>query len=119
MESNPSDDFSEPERPVMTTRLSRGSSTVTSLRLCSRAPVTTIWFWRLDISPPPSLGLRRTDFSNRRSLRAGNAHGLRQKPCIEQLCLEVGEQRFDLKLLPRGAPEQLAGVVLAAVRVDP
>src|SRR4051794_33780027 len=34
----------------MTTRASRGMETVTSLRLCSRAPLTTISDWRL-ISP--------------------------------------------------------------------
>src|SRR3954452_21595858 len=118
MVSNARDDFPDPDRPVMTTRESRGSSTVTSLRLCSRAPVTTIWFWRLDIRPPLSLRRWRTDFPNRRSLRAGNARRLGQKSCIQQLCLEVGEQRLDLQLLPRGAAQQLARVVLAAVRVD-
>src|SRR3954468_15493352 len=118
MVSNASDDLPDPDRPVITTRLSRGSSTVTSLRLCSRAPVTTIWFWRLDIRPPPSLRRRRTEFSNRRSLGAGNAHGLGQKPCVQQLGLQIGEQRLDLELFPRGAAQELAGVVLAPVDVD-
>src|SRR4051812_28573313 len=119
MVSNASEDLPDPDRPVMTTSESRGSSTVTSLRLCSRAPVTTIWFWRLDIRPPLSLRRSRTDFSNRPSLRAGNAHGRGQKPCIQQLCLEIREQRLDLQLLPRGAPEQLPRVELAPVDVDP
>jgi len=35
------DDFPDPDSPVMTVRLSRGISTVMSLRLCSRAPRTT------------------------------------------------------------------------------
>src|ERR1700761_1412463 len=35
-------DLPEPESPVMTIRASRGSSTETSLRLCSRAPEMTI-----------------------------------------------------------------------------
>src|SRR3954465_4995489 len=118
MVSNARDDFPDPDRPVMTTRESRGSSTVTSLRLCSRAPGTTIWFWRLDIRPPLSLRRWRTDFANGCSLRAGKAHGRGQKPCIQQLLLEVGEQRLDLQLLPRGPAEQLPRVVLAAVRVD-
>src|SRR6185503_4378560 len=33
-------DLPEPERPVTTTRLSRGISTVMFLRLCTRAPCT-------------------------------------------------------------------------------
>src|SRR3546814_15408879 len=36
-------DFPEPESPVMTIRLSRGRSTSTPFRLCSRAPRTEIW----------------------------------------------------------------------------
>src|SRR5258708_4851596 len=42
MVSKANDDLPEPERPVNTTRRSRGISTVTSLRLCSRAPLITI-----------------------------------------------------------------------------
>src|SRR4051812_24931471 len=99
----------------MTTRLSRGSSTVTSLRLCSRAPVTTMEFWRLDIRPPPSLRRGRTSSSNRRSLGAGNAHGRGQKTGVQQLALEVGEPRLHAQLLARHALDQLARVQLAAV----
>src|SRR4051794_28104980 len=102
----------------MTTRLSRGSSTVTSLRLCSRAPVTTMEFWRLDIRPPYSLRRRRTYSANRCSLSAGNPHRRGQETGVEQLPLEVGEPRLDLQLLPRRAPQQLARVELAAVPVD-
>src|SRR5580700_8467265 len=40
MVSNASEDFPEPDRPVITTRLSRGISTSTFFRLCSRAPRT-------------------------------------------------------------------------------
>src|SRR3954471_5240806 len=102
----------------MTTRLSRGSSTVTSLRLCSRAPVTTMEFWRLDIRPPSSLRRGRTDPANRCSLRAGNPHGCGQETGVEQLALEVAEERLDPQLLPRRATQQLARVQLAAVHVD-
>src|SRR5712664_1728759 len=42
MVSKARDDFPEPEIPVSTTRRSRGSSTVMFLRLCSRAPRTTM-----------------------------------------------------------------------------
>src|SRR5271156_2280031 len=38
MVSKASDDFPEPDSPVITTRLSRGRSTSMFLRLCSRAP---------------------------------------------------------------------------------
>src|SRR3954470_6676969 len=50
MVSKASEDLPEPERPVMTTSLSRGIETETFLRLCSRAPVTTIWSWGTDTS---------------------------------------------------------------------
>src|SRR6266566_4494833 len=42
MVSNARDDLPEPDRPVMTTSLSRGMSTSTFLRLCTRAPRTAI-----------------------------------------------------------------------------
>src|SRR4051812_31670117 len=44
MVSKASDDLPEPDRPVTTTSLSRGISTSMFLRLCSRAPLTTILF---------------------------------------------------------------------------
>src|SRR5918912_440601 len=40
MVSKASDDLPDPDRPVMQIRRFRGSRTVTSLRLCSRAPWT-------------------------------------------------------------------------------
>src|SRR5437879_5050528 len=40
MVSKAREDFPEPERPVITTSLSRGISTSMFLRLCSRAPLT-------------------------------------------------------------------------------
>src|SRR5450759_5272384 len=42
MVSNARLDLPEPDRPVMTTRASLGSSREMSLRLCSLAPLTTI-----------------------------------------------------------------------------
>src|ERR1700677_103711 len=42
MVSKASDDLPEPERPVNTTSLSRGIARSTFLRLCSRAPRTTM-----------------------------------------------------------------------------
>ena len=44
MVSNASDDLPDPDSPVITTSLSRGISTSMFLRLCSRAPLTTIFF---------------------------------------------------------------------------
>src|ERR671927_266346 len=43
MVSKAREDLPLPERPVTTTITSRGRETVTSFRLCSRAPRTTIW----------------------------------------------------------------------------
>src|ERR1700761_6891105 len=43
MVSNASEDFPDPDNPVMTVSESRGIVTSMSLRLCSRAPETTIW----------------------------------------------------------------------------
>src|SRR3954462_15664648 len=43
MVSNARDDLPEPDRPVITVRLSRGMSTAMPLRLCSRAPRTLMW----------------------------------------------------------------------------
>src|SRR5918999_266812 len=40
-----------PESPVTTTRTSRGSETVMSFRLCSRAPWTTIWLSAIFVLP--------------------------------------------------------------------
>src|SRR3712207_2175025 len=103
MVSKASEDLPDPDRPVMTTSESRGSSTVTSLRLCSRAPETTMEFWRLDIRPPLSLRRWRTEFSNRCSLRAGNAHRFGEQPGVQELALEVGQERLHAQLLPRRA----------------
>src|SRR5829696_9285386 len=61
MVSNASDDLPEPDSPVMTTSASRGIATVTSLRLCSRAPETTIWACR---DTRPSVRNGRTEPSN-------------------------------------------------------
>src|ERR671910_3369084 len=65
MVSNASEDLPEPDRPVMTTSASRGIATVTSLRLCSRAPETTIWACR---DTRPSVRNERTETSNTCSL---------------------------------------------------
>src|SRR5919108_1236092 len=53
MVSKASDDLPEPERPVNTISLSRGRSSVTFLRLCSRAP------WMTRRSEPTSRVYRR------------------------------------------------------------
>src|ERR687889_2408064 len=47
MVSNASDDFPEPERPVITVRRLRGIATEMFLRLCSRAPRTTRNSWAI------------------------------------------------------------------------
>src|SRR5258705_11970940 len=52
MVSKASDDFPEPEIPVMMTNWSRGISTSMFLRLCSRAPLTTILSMRHVLGRP-------------------------------------------------------------------
>src|SRR3712207_7725796 len=51
-------------------------------------------------------------------LRAGNSHRGGQQPGVEQLVLEVDEERLHAELLPRRPPQQLARVELAAVRSE-
>ena len=67
MVSKANEDLPEPDRPVITTSASRGSSTVTSLRLCSRAPETTMEEAAEGMRVAISLGPRRTSQSNARS----------------------------------------------------
>src|SRR3954447_17229625 len=107
MVSNASDDFPEPDRPVMTTSESRGSSTVTSLRLCSRAPATTMDSWR-DITLP-SESTARQDGRTERVFASGRSVAAlcgRQQPGVLQLGAEVGQERVDAQLLAGHLAEQ-------------
>src|SRR5262249_13854141 len=76
-----SDDLPEPDRPVITTRLSRGSSTSTFFRLCSRAPRTTI-FWPLMLPRNSSWsGVAERGRSYRRgTLRTASKDGVSAAP---------------------------------------
>src|SRR3954465_8958855 len=112
MVSKASDDLPEPESPVITTRESRGSSTLTSLRLCSRAPVTTMEFWRLDIRPPYILRTPRTQSTNRRSLTPGTAHRRGEQARVREFALQVLGPGLDAEVLPRRPPQQLARLEL-------
>src|SRR4051794_5718192 len=87
----------------MTTRASRGIATVTSLRLCSRAPETTIWPGG-DISPQ-ILGSRRTEppGPGRRERESGSA-GRRRL----QLARQVGHEWLDREVLAGRALQQLS-----------
>src|SRR4051794_34956626 len=100
MVSKASDDLPDPDSPVMTTSASRGSATVMSLRLCSRAPETTsasdrameISVWnRTDV--PPSVQPRTSAVSGRRRAGSGNAPG--QHPLAER-SLQVPRNRLAL-----------------------
>src|ERR687886_1313661 len=107
----------------MTTSESRGSSTVTSLRLCSRAPATTIDSWR-DIRPLSSL---RRDPAAKANWCSGGwgalAHdaGLRrsEQPRVLELRPQVGQERVDAQVFAGHAAQQLPRVELAAVAVYP
>src|SRR4051794_27040721 len=119
MVSKASDDLPEPDRPVMTTSASRGSSTVTSLRLCSRAPATTMDSWR-DIRLP--LGSRgpgtepSTPGPNAGQPLPALAGG--QQPGVLRLGAGVPEEGLPPQPLPGPPPQDLARVELAAVAVD-
>src|SRR5215213_2094250 len=86
MVSNASDDLPDPDSPVMTTSASRGIATVTSLRLCSRAPVTTIWDCRdtrssVRKTPTESSNIRSRSSRNlRKSAHASDTFAARSGP---------------------------------------
>src|SRR5947209_9836941 len=50
--------FPDPERPVITTSLSRGMTTSIFFRVCSRAPRTTIVSWGILLDHPSPQGRR-------------------------------------------------------------
>src|SRR5918999_6340072 len=118
MVSKASEDLPEPDSPVITTSESRGSSTVTSLRLCSRAPVTTMVPER-DIRPPPILR-RRTDVraSEFSQYAANGSAGGREHAGVGQLRAQVVEERLGAQVVAGDAAQQLARRELAAVAVD-
>src|SRR5581483_11818520 len=63
MVSKASEDLPEPDRPVNTTRLSRGMATSMFLRLCSRAPRMVIWrASRADLLLRSAIGLGVRDW---------------------------------------------------------
>src|SRR3712207_3233909 len=89
----------------MTTSASRGSSTVTSLRLCSRAPVTTM--------------------DSRRDIRRPfecmpGVDGLRDQVArVGELRPQVAEERFHRQLLARHPAQELARRIGPPVPMDP
>ena len=77
MVSNARELLPDPERPVITTSLSRGMSSVTPLRLCSPAPTIRICLSamrllrRSDLDPPVrATGCARTQTSSYRNFRS-------------------------------------------------
>src|SRR5689334_13146708 len=77
MVSNAREDLPDPDNPVKTIMESRGSSTDTSRRLCSRAPLTMSWscWWRragtAEVTRPIVGG--RTDSAHRTTSRRSRA----------------------------------------------
>src|SRR4051794_26438878 len=98
MVSKASDDLPDPDSPVMTTSASRGSATVMSLRLCSRAPETTsasdrpmetsLWN-RTDV--PPTVTRRTPAVCGQRTVGTGTPPG--QHPLPER-SLQVPRNRL-------------------------
>src|SRR5918997_2736434 len=102
MVAKASEDLPESDRPVMTTSESRGSSTVTSLRLCSRAPATRMDSWR-DIRTPLSLGNPRTEPHEQAFVLPALCG--REQSGVLQLGAQVGDERLHAQLL-RGHPAE-------------
>src|SRR5947208_13051742 len=92
MVSNASDDLPEPDRPVRTISLSRGSSRLMLRRLCSRAPRTTI----LSATDAKSTGERafggRTSAECRRRADGGAAAPVHVERAVVGDDPEVGTQ---------------------------
>src|ERR1700742_198018 len=65
MVSNASEDLPEPDSPVNTTSLSRGISTSTFLRLCSRAPRMRIARWLAAVCWRRAFRISSIDISGR------------------------------------------------------
>src|ERR1700716_3875085 len=99
MVSKASDDLPEPERPVITVNEPLGIATVTSLRLCSRAPETTSCSTYV-----------KSSGANRRS-PGGNC-------AMCGLTAERGVDVFD-QLPPVGEPEVLGQVLLGLLAALP
>src|SRR5437764_15127980 len=76
MVSKASDDLPEPDTPVMTTNLLRGTTTSIFLRLCSRAPRMTIDSMWNDPNVKALGGCSRLPRVERRRLRVPSAQWL-------------------------------------------
>src|SRR3954470_9736003 len=81
-------DLPEPDSPVNTISLSRGSSTLMFLRLCSRAPRTVMvgWFVRVAILPEPS---SEHPFCHAEPARSGPSRRTVRLPGVAHLAAEV------------------------------
>src|SRR3954447_16152608 len=107
--SNARLDLPDPDRPVNTIRESRGSSSDTSLRLCSRAPLITSW------SATSLPRVRRRARSNKRS--RSYRDGTSRPPPLDttpvqptryrqaRTGLRKGQMSYHGKVEPGGAPD--------------
>src|SRR6266496_2246995 len=95
MVSNASDDLPEPLKPVMTTSLSRGISSVRFLRLCSRAPPMRMNSLLMDCEFLDRINRQsyrsRTAKQSRMSSKVKNVKNVGQFLCdnLCALCVEV------------------------------
>src|ERR671922_2814369 len=101
MVSNASDDFPEPDSPVMTTSDSRGSDSEMSRRLCSRAPEMTIAFLFGGIHGVVYVGERTFASLGSRTFRRSALEAARDRP-------ERAERRLAHRSPARVQPPQAA-----------
>src|SRR5580765_5537289 len=90
MVSKASEDLPEPDRPVITTSLSRGMSTSMFLRLCTRAPRTAIHLRGIGTDHYINSGLvshRRDTKTQRINLPTRNATLRLRDPCVVTLSI--------------------------------
>src|SRR5688572_25787218 len=120
MVSNASEDLPEPDSPVTTTRASRGRSTSTFLRLCTRAPRTAIQSWDIgvDFVLRPKRPYYRALARERRPFSAGlrPAHGADEQPPAKPLIGDAAET-YDLTNVGTLFAFALASVGVLVLRV--
>src|SRR4029079_3371380 len=99
------EDLPEPDRPVNTTRLSRGMATSTFLRLCSRAPRMVIWrASRAILLLPAAIGLAQGTVNS----RVGAESPIRTRQTTGPVRASTTEHRKNASLPPEPNPADQA-----------
>src|SRR5215210_3576761 len=120
MVSKASEDLPEPERPVMTVRLSRGITTLMSFRLCWRAPRTVMRSIAIAWNHPRALQWRipsgaETTIVNDSSGVGKRPAGIAERAARTGVKAEAGPQtqKGETQKMPSHFPRTLALFLLA------